>query len=401
MGWVNWSRKSNEPFAPSAGTLGVDLNSTRVRVVSGDSGRPARPVVLDDPNEELQLAVNLQNRAPEIGLAGRTIERTTPHLGCYDFLAEIGSPRRWDVGRHRLTGLDLINLVLNKVRAVCPNSNNLTLTVPVYLNTTKVTAIAHAMDRIKMPVCGSIVLPLALIAATDPAERRPRLTLLIDIDDHALTGSLLQVDANQARLLGVIAEPKLNLRAWKDRLLNGLADRCVRVCRRDPRDSAAAEQALYEQIDDAMEKARQGQRLDMTVRTAQWYQNLIQTSEDFEGYCAPMTKSAVAALREFVQTAPEPPQAVWLTCLAARLPGLAVALHAHMPERTGLAALPADAGARAALLMASRWNRDELPRTHLDSFVLLPEVAARDANPPANREANGAKPSFRSVRNDR
>jgi hypothetical protein len=127
---------------------------------------------------------------------------------------------------------------------------------------------------------------------------------------------------------------------------------------------------------------------------------LIQTSEDFEAYCSALTKSAVAILRELVQTAPEPPQAVWLTSAAARLPGLAVALHAHMPERTGLAAMPPDAGARAALLMAGRWARDELPRTHLDSVILLPESSSRDAGL-AHREGNGAKPSLRGVRNDR
>jgi hypothetical protein len=321
-------------------------------------------------------------------------------LGCFDFLAAIGQDRRWEINRHRLTALDLMTLVLNKVRAASPPPQNLTLTVPVYLNVTKVTALAHLMDRVKLPLRGSIVLPLALMAAADPAERRPRSTLLIDVDDRALSGSLVQVEANQARLGATVVEPRLNLRAWKDRLLNGLADRCVHVCRRDPRDSAPAEQTLYEQIDDAMERARLGQRIELTVRTTQWYQNLFQTSEDFETYCSALTKSAVAMLRELTQTAPEPPQAVWLTSAAARLPGLAVTLHAHMPERTGLAAMPPDAGARAALLMAGRWARDELPRTHLDSAILLSESPTRDPGSSSHREANGTKSSLRVSRHD-
>jgi hypothetical protein len=400
MGWVNWSRKSNATFAAATGAMGVDLNATRIRVITGEPGRTVKPVVLDEPSEELQLAVSLANRTPEVGISGRSIERKTPHLGCFDFLGAIGQARRWDVGRHKLSALDLMGLVLNKMRAASPTPLNMSLTVPVHLNGTKVTAIAQLMERAKLPLRGSVVLPLALIAASDPNERRPRLTLLIDVDDHALTGSLLQIDGGVARLLSTIIEPKLNLRAWKGQLLDGLSDRCVRVCRRDPRDSADAEQALYEQIDDAMERARQGQRMDLSVRTTQWYQNLIQTSEDFEGYCAGQIKTAVASLRELVQAAPEPPQAVWLTSPAARLPGLAVALHAHLPERTGLAAMPPDAGARAALLLASIWVRDELPRTHLDSVIPLPELPAREAGQAPYRETNGAKSSIRVTRHD-
>jgi len=400
MRWVNWSRKSNEPFAAATGSMGLDLNATRIRVMTGEPGRTVRTLVLDDPAEELQLAVNLANRAPEVGLVGRAIERRTPHLGCFDFLDAIGEARRWDIGRHKLNAQDLMTLALNKMRAVCPTPLNLALTVPTYLNATKVTALAKLMERIKLPVRGSIVLPLALMAAADPAERRPRLTLLIDVDDRALTGSLLHVEANHARLLSMMAEQRLNLRAWKERLLNGLADRCVRICRRDPRDSADAEQALYEQIDNAMERARQGHRMDLTIRTTQWYQNLIQTSEDFEAYCAAQIKAAVASLGELVQSAPEPPQAVWLTSPAARLPGLAVALHAHLPDRTALAAMPPDAGARAALLMASRWIRDELPRTHLDSVIQLPESPARENGQAPLRENNSAKPSIRVTRHD-
>ncbi len=400
MRWVNWSRKSNVPFAAAAGSMGFDLNSTRVRIVTGEPGRTVRTAVLDEPAEELQLAVSLANRSPEIGLAGRAIERKTPHLGCYDFLSAVGQARHWEIARHKLSALDLMNLALNKIRAICPTPLNLTMVVPIYMNAAKVTAIAQQMERVKLPVRGSIVLPLALMAAADPTDRRPRLTLLIDVDDHALTGAVIQVEANQARLLSIVAEPRLNLRSWKEQLLNGLADRCVRVCRRDPRDSADAEQALYEQIDDALERARQGQRVELTVRTTQWYQNLLQTGEDFEAHCASQIKTAIASLRELVQSAPEPPQAVWLTMPAARLPGLAVGLHSHLPERTGLAALPPDAGARAALLMASRWVRDDLPRTHLDSVIQLPENPTRDGGQASHRETNGAKASIRATRHE-
>ncbi len=162
-----------------------------------------------------------------------------------------------------------------------------------------------------------------------------------------------------------------------------------RVCRRDPRDSAAAEQALYEQIDDSLDRIRHGQKLELTVQSTHWYQNLHLQADDFDAFCAAQAKQAAVSLRELVQSlTPEPPQAIWLTHTAGRLPGLADALHSNMAERTGLAVLSPDAGARAAIVLASRWARDELPRTHLDTVVLLPEMPARESSRPAYRENN-------------
>lgn len=401
MGWVNWTRKPSEPFALGVATLGVDLNATRLRAMTCEAGRPPRPVLLDDPLEELDLAVSLEKRTPEAGRAGRLVERKTPHLGCYDFLNEINLPRHWEGGRHRLNAVELLSHVFAKARAALPKSENLTLTLPPYLIPTKVTALAQLMEKAKLPLRGSILLPLALAATTDAPDRRPSQTLVIDCDDHALSISLIQNEVTQARLLASAVHPRLSLRVWKDRLLNGLADRCVRVCRRDPRDSAAAEQALFEQIDDALERLRHGQRVEMVVRSTHWYQNLIQSSEDFEAYCAPLIKASLAAIHELVQSsAPEPPQGVWLTHAAGRLPGLATALHTHSAERTGLAVLPADAGPRAAAVMAGRWARDELPRTHLDTVVLLPELPQRDSSPTQYRAANGTPASSRGVKGE-
>jgi hypothetical protein len=391
MGWVNWSRKGSEPYQVGAGTVGADLNSTRLKAMSCAAGQLPKPLVLDEPFEELPLAASLEKRQPEIGRAAHALERKTPHLACFDFLNEVNQPRRWEIGRRTVSAADLLLLAFERVRTLCPKPENFTLALPVYLNTQKVTALVSLIEKAKLTVRGSVLLPLALLAAADPGERRPACTLVVDVDDHALTGSLVYCETNQARLLGSTVQARLNLRLWKERLLNGLADRCVRVCRRDPRDSAVAEQALFEQIDDALSRLRQGQHVDLTVSSTNWYQNLILQPDDFDAFCAPLAKQAATALREMVQSvAPEPPQAVWLTHAASRLPGLADALHAYMSERTGLAVLPPDAGARAAIALASRWVRDELPRTHLDAIVLLPESPAREPSRPTHRESNGA-----------
>jgi hypothetical protein len=340
----------------------------------------------------LPVAVAVDGETPEVGRAAWNISRRLPHMTCFDFLNALGQPREWRCGKDSLTATELLALIFERFRAVSPRPDHLTLVLPPYLSMAKVSTVANLLAKVNLPVRGSAVLPLALLAATDG---RPPLTLVVDVDEHALTGAIVQCESNQARLLSIAVQPRLNQRVWKDRILNALADRCVRTCRRDPRDSAVAEQALYDQIDDALDRMRQGQKVTLNIRSTHWYQDMIQQTDDFDGYCSAQVKQSVAALLELSQTAPEPPNAVWLTHDAARLPGLISALNENMAERTGLAVLPPDAGARAAVTLAARWIRDELPRTHLDGAILLPEGPTRETRSP-RRDGNGAPVSYRT-----
>jgi hypothetical protein len=158
-------------------------------------------------------------------------------------------------------------------------------------------------------------------------------------------------------------------------LLDALADRCIRLCRRDPRDSAITEQSLYEQIDDALDRGRHGQKIDLTVRSAHWFQDLVQRSDDFDGYCAALVRQTVAGLSALLRdTASDALDAVWVTHAAARLPGLMTAVHQFTTERTRLVALPPDAVARAGVGLTERWVSGELPRVHLDTSIPLPKA---------------------------
>ena len=44
MRWFNWSRKENDEFRVGVGTLGLDVNASRLRAVSSEPGRPPRTV---------------------------------------------------------------------------------------------------------------------------------------------------------------------------------------------------------------------------------------------------------------------------------------------------------------------------------------------------------------------
>ena len=118
------------------------------------------------------------------------------------------------------------------------------------------------------------------------------------------------LDPVAVKLVASACWPRAGVKAWKDRLLDAVSDRCVRLCRRDPRDSADAEQALFEQLDDALERVRAGQRVSLTVRSAHWYQDVVQQPDEFDGYCAALARTSADAIRELIGGLPVPPRAV-------------------------------------------------------------------------------------------
>src|SRR5207248_11349664 len=148
---------------------------------------------------------------------------------------------------------------------------------------------AAAAGRARLPLRGTAAAPLAVAAdragavldgrpaaapAADewvvpmrPTPAGPGAVIVVDADEFALSAAVVGVDRDAARVAASACWPRLGLKAWTDRLIDAVSDRCVRVCRRDPRDSADAEQALFEQLDAALDRARAGQRVNLTLRT--------------------------------------------------------------------------------------------------------------------------------------
>jgi hypothetical protein len=178
---------------------------------------------------------------------------------------------------------------------------------------------------------------------------------------------------------------------WKNKLLDSISDRCVRMCRRDPRDSAEAEQSLFEQLDDALDRLRTGQRVSLTIRTAHWYQDLLLQPDELDGYCGALAQAGAESVREMIASLPAPPRAVWLTHAAGRLPGLGLAIHQCTPEGTAVEVLPPGAVAHAAAALVPRWLSADLPRTHLDTVLPYPPVQVRDSKPAESPRTNPAR----------
>ena len=384
------------PPGDTSKLVGLDLTATRLHGVSSAAGRQ-RPLALDaHGTTDLPMMLHLGGRAPTIGGAAVAVCRKSPHLVCAGFLPHLGQATLWQADRVKLTPEGALAAVFDAVRpAVAAETDAAELALPSYLSAAQSRAVAELAAKAKLPVRGTVVAALAVVAhraahltgtvPPDDAGRAewvvplprdpdgPVSVVVIDADDFALTASVLSVEPGAATLVASGVWPRGSVRLWKDRLLDAMADRCVRLCRRDPRDSADAEQALYDQLDAALDRVRAGQPVALTVRSAHWYQDLVHQPEEFDAFCAPLARPAAEGIFELVRSAglPLPPTAVWLTHAAARLPGLAAAVHRTSPESTSVQALPPHAVAEAAATLALRRLAGQAGRGFLDSVVPL------------------------------
>ncbi|MCE9564490.1 MAG: hypothetical protein K8U57_20825 [Planctomycetes bacterium] len=393
-----WSKKP-APVHEKSRAVGVDLTSTRARAVGIATGK-LRPLMLEEPNEELPLFVALDRRTADIGRVGYSLCRKMPHAVCSNFLPALTQPREWRAGRHVITPEAALDLLLNKLRGpIAAESEAVVLALPAYLGPAQVTKLVSAASRAKLPLKGTVVGALALVAdraasilngkpanpeaaspdvvPLRPTSTGPGVVAVIDADEFAVSAVVMSVERDRVKVLASTCWPRFAIKLWKDKLVDAVSDRCVRLCRRDPRDSADAEQALFEQLDDALDRTRAGQRVNLTLRTAHWFQDVIQQPEDFDSHCASLAHGAAESLRDFFNESGLPihPRAVWLTHEAGRLPSFARNIHQNTPEGTSVEVLPPNAVAQAAANLAPRWLAAELPRAHLDAMIQLPVVS--------------------------
>jgi hypothetical protein len=393
------------PHGAKGPLIGLDLNSTRARAVSAPAGQAPEPLPIAG-EVELPLAVSLEGRSPEAGRAGLALVRRAPHLACSNFLPFLGDGREWSAGRHRLDAAGALALVLDRVHATCAAAQAVAFAVPAYLNGDQLGMLARLAEKARLRVCVRVPTPLAVTLTAYAEQQWTGPTLVVDADDHALTWAVVAVEFGQARVLCTQAVPHLGLRAWKERLLDVVADRCVRQTRRDPRDSAPAEQGLYDQLDGAFDACRRGQMAELMVQMAQWGQNLILRPDELAAACVPLVRQTLAELRALRRSLPLSITPVLLvTDAAGRLPGLVRALEDALgpaepaPEReadsedfgegllddeligrTSVSVLSPGAAARAACDLATRWQRGELAPGPVEVAPLPPPLPV-DAGP--------------------
>ncbi len=388
--------------------VGLDLNSTRVRGVHGPAGGLPVPLALEEGRAELPMAVSLEGRAPEAGRSATAVCRRLPHFACLDFLPHLGRERTWLAGpQRRLDAAGALAVVCEALTPRLGKAQGVGLALPSYLDAEQRALFAQAAGKARWRLAVTAAAPVA--AALAAYEQLPwaGLALVGDVDDHAFTWSAVAVRDDRATLLEASHLPTLGRAAWLRRLLDGVALRCVRTTRRDPRESADAEQGLYDQLTQRLGGDPEASRAEFVIKSPQWYHNLILDAAELRSWCGPLAAQTAAAMQDVLARAAGcgPMSAVLLTAAAGRLPGLAALLEERMrppavirrvepvsdfgdglliDDDTGgvrVHVLEPDALARAAHELAGRAARGDLAAGHYEEVALPVGTGVDDSGP--------------------
>jgi hypothetical protein len=389
--------------------IGLDLNATRARAVQGPVQNLPTALNLDGSGRDLPLALSLEGREPEVGRAGTALSRRAPHLACLDFLIHLDQPREWSAGRLRLDAALALGLVFRYVHMSCARAKGAAIAVPPYLSESQALLAGRLAEQAGLRVHAVVPAPVAAAVAAQPLLPWTGLALVVDVDGAALTWSAVNVDAREARLVECQTAPRLALGAWINRLLEVVADRCVRQTRRDPRQSADAEQSLYDQLGAVFERDADSDRIELNVVDAHWSSHLMLHPADLAAGCTPLVQQTLTLMRGFPPkgSGHGPAAAVLVTPAASRLPGLVPALEeaigeaGRAPRRkpsdddddfgdsllledevaaAQVHVLDDDAVARAAHFLAGRVSRGDLVRGYHETAP-LPHGVVADPGP--------------------
>ena len=389
--------------------IGLDLNATRARAVQGPIQNLPAPLRLDGERRDMPLALSLEGRTPEVGRAGTLLCRRAPHLTCLDFLPYLDQQHTWTAGKHQLDAEQALGFVFRELQTTCGRAKGVAIALPAYLTEAQALRTGRVAEQAGLHIHVVFPTPVAAALAAQPLLPWTGLALVVDIDGAALTWSAVTVDAKEARLIECQSSPRLALATWLNRLLEYVADRCVRLTRRDPRQSAEAEQALYDQLSALFAADLPGDRIDLHLNAEQWSQHLMLHPADLAACCTPLVQQTLSLMRGFLAkaTGHGPAAAVLVTPAAARLPGLVPALEEALGEpapkkprksseseddfgdcllledevaAAQVHVLEEDAVARAAHFLAGRVSRGDLVRGYHE-VVPLPQGAVADPGP--------------------
>jgi hypothetical protein len=308
--------------------VGLDLNSTRARAVHGSEAGAAVPLALEEDHVELPLAISLEGRKPVPGRLATAACRKVPHFTCLDFLPHLGGERAWTAGRHRIDAAGALSIVCESVASRFSKSHGVALTLPTYLDGRQRALLNQILTKARWRVSATVAAPVAAALAAFEYLPWAGLALIGDVDGHAFTWSAVSVRGDRATLLETTSLPGAGRTAWLRRLIDAVAIRCVRTTRRDPRESADAEQSLYDQLAERLDSRAEASRAELIIQTKQWFQNLLLDADELRSWCAPLAAQLGASMMDArdLASAHGPVTAVLLTASAGRLPGLVAQL---------------------------------------------------------------------------
>lgn len=341
----------------------LDWTANHVRAWNTLSdGVPPRPVRLDGDRPELPLVLLLEKRHVRLGRSGLALCRQVPQQVCDGVLPLLGAKKTWRFGRHAVTPEQVIAAIAAHLREKLTGTKKVLLTVPEYLDETQQGLLRSAMHEAGMKVLGLLRRSLSIGTASHWEHPWLNIGVLVDVDEHALSCTVLRPDPVDLHLERQRILPTLGLRWWRERLMAAVADHCIRQHRRDPRAVAEADQMLFDQSDAMLDALSQGQGITINVQVGHWVQQLTMTTAMAASACGvlsrPAAQAALAALSETVRSA-SGGGTVYLTPEAARLPGMAAACYELSHNQVPVVLLRS-AAEEAALEFAQRIDQGKL-----------------------------------------
>jgi hypothetical protein len=340
----------------------LDWTANHVRAWAAHvEGVPPRPVRLEGERAELPLALFLEKRHVRLGQAGLTLCRQWPQQVCLDLLPTLGTTKIWKYGRHCLTPEQALALLVGQVREKLTGIKKVLLTVPAYLSDTQIELLRKILTEAGLKVLGLLRRSLSIGLASHWEHPWLNVGVLVDVDEHALSCTLLRPDPVDLHLVRQRSFPALGLRWWRERLLSAVADLCIRQHRRDPRAVAEADQLLFDQSDRLLDTLSQGQSMAVNVQVGPWVQQMNVSAATGAAECGTLAgKAAHAALAALTSTLRLASSGtVYVTPEAARLPGLAAAFYAQSNSQVPVVLLRS-AAEEAALELAQRIDQGKL-----------------------------------------
>jgi FHA domain len=309
----------------------IELNASTLHGVIGARGTYPQPLAPD--HDGIPLVVSLERSTPEVGHAALAVAREKAHAICRGFVPHVGlvgpKMKKWHVDRHRLDADAAMSLVCAKLQPLAKSATQMTAALPAYLSPDQAAAIHRLAKKAKLPLVGSLSTPLAAALVGYAEQAWTNSAVIVDLDDHALTlAHVCSIDGH-AEVGETRIVPALALSAWKERLLNSLADVCVWQTRRDPRDTPHAEQHLFDQIDALLEATLQGRTFQIGIKGSQWYQNLLVTPDQTIHFAGQLLRTLRTEVDRFLDTFHDEAPTFLLTHTAARIPGFV----AYLRER--------------------------------------------------------------------
>jgi hypothetical protein len=316
--------------------IGLDLNASRARAAHGPAASAPQTIALEGQEAELPLALNLEGRHPIPGRAGLSLCRRAPHMACLDFLPQLGLGQSWSVGKHRLDAAKALSTVFEQLGRSFGTSPAVAFALPPYLNPDQESVVAQLAGKAGWRLLRLAPTPLTLALAAKQHLPLAGAALILDVDAHALTWSAVAVQRDHAQLLTFHPTTRLGLNTWLNRLIEQCANRCILLSRRDPRESAEAEQSLCDQMRRILSEGTSGARVDVSLTAKNWSQHLMFTPDELAAFCLPLAHQALAQLQSFLPAvaAGGPIGAVLVTHAASCLPGLMRTLETTLPALT-------------------------------------------------------------------